>query len=77
MTNEKQVANIILAEIVDAIQEAVDACPQGMPSGHLYARLMPYMGIDTYNQIIAAMVKAGRITNHGHLLETTKKGEGA
>jgi len=75
MTNAN--VNSVLAEIVDVIQEAIDASPHGIPSGHLYAMLMSHMTIDTYTQIIGAMVKAGRITNHGHLLETTKKGGGA
>jgi len=73
MTDElaKNKAHAALLEIVNIIQEAIDASPSGIPSGHLYARLMPYMTIDTYTQIISALVKAGRITNNGHLLEST------
>lgn len=56
-----------------AILETVVACGS-VPSGHLYARLMGIVSLDTYNAIISALVKAEMITNRGHLLEPTDKG---
>lgn len=65
---DKQLAAIrqMASAILEAITAAGDA---GIPSGHLYAMLMNNMGLDTYQQFIGAMVKHGKITNHGHLLK--------
>jgi len=41
-----------------------------VPSGHLYARLMEYMSIETYEKLIGILVEAGKIKRHpSHLLE--------
>lgn len=53
-----------------AILEAITAAGDyGIPSGHLYANLMGIMSIDTYNYFINYLVRAGKITDKGHLLK--------
>lgn len=65
----KQEAAFALISIVsDAIEELGQ-----VPSGHLYARLMEYMGIDMYNQIIDILTKVGRIKVENHLITWVKK----
>jgi hypothetical protein len=44
------------------------AGPEGLPSGHLYAQLMGYMSLSTYQNLIDVMVKAGGITLKNHVL---------
>lgn len=71
MTTTQKAVNAYIAIaglMLEAIQEAgVD----GIPSGHLYAIVMQYMNLDQYNMIINSLVKAGKITNKGHLLKAT------
>lgn len=56
--------------MANAILEAITAAGSaGVPSGHLYAMLMGRMSLDTYNKFIDALTRAGKITNHGHLLK--------
>ena len=62
-----------LIAFVEAIQQAVDASPQGIPPGHLYACLMQHISLDTYNQIIGAMIKAGRIKQSNFLLTSARQ----
>ena len=58
--------------VLDAIQEIVTgAGSQGIPSGHLYAMLMGYMDLDTYQNVIALMVRAGGVTLQNHVLRAT------
>jgi hypothetical protein len=58
--------------VLDAVQEIVEkAGPQGIPSGHLYAMLMGYMDLDTYQTMIGVMVKAGGVTLKDHVLRAT------
>ena len=59
----KEIASIVL----DTIEESGD---QGIPSGHLYAMLTGFVGIDTYQQIISIFVATGKIENKNHLLRT-------
>jgi hypothetical protein len=41
-----------------------------VPSGHLYARLMDYMSLETYQKLIEILVQAGMVRQHpSHLLE--------
>ncbi len=41
-----------------------------IPSGHLYARLMGYMSLETYEALIGILIEAGKIRRHrNHLLE--------
>ena len=59
--------------VLDAIQEIITAAgPQGVPSGHLYAMLMGYMDLNTYQTMIDLMVKAGGITLTNHVIRSTK-----
>ena len=52
--------------LIDAILDAVAAAgPMGAPGGHLYAALMGHMGISTFNAIMSAMVRAGKLTKRG------------
>jgi hypothetical protein len=54
-----------LNAIVDAVKESGK---QGLPSDHLYALVMAHMSLDTYQQVIAALVKAGKIDQRGQVL---------
>ena len=58
-----------LKPVFDTVQEIVtDAGSQGIPSGHLYAMLMTYMDLQTYQTMIGLMVKAGGVTLQNHVL---------
>jgi len=68
---QKQAVVLVLGTIVEAIREAGAA---GVPSGHLYAMLMPLgLSLDTYQTIIGAMVKSGQVTDNGHLLKIVQR----
>lgn len=49
-----QLTRTELGGAIDMIKAVADAIKelQSVPSGHLYARLMAYMDIQTYNKII-------------------------
>jgi hypothetical protein len=49
--------------IADAIREL-----GSVPSGHLYARLMGYMDIEAYTEVIQALKRAGVVSERDHLL---------
>jgi hypothetical protein len=56
-------------DVVLAVADCVRALGT-VPSGHLYARLMGSLGIDTYQSVIATLVRAGLVREHpSHLLE--------
>lgn len=57
----------VLVQTTNVVGEAIKELGE-VPSGLLYARLMVYMDINTYNTIIGLLEKAGKITNKGHLL---------
>lgn len=41
-----------------------------VPSGHLYARVMGYMSLETYEALIGILVDAGKVRRHpSYLLE--------
>jgi len=41
-----------------------------VPSGHLYARLMGHMSLETYEAVIGLLVEAGKVRRRSnHLLE--------
>lgn len=55
--------------VMDAIVDTVKEAPDGAPEGAVYAALMHFgCSLDTYNSIIAALVKAGKLRKSGHLL---------
>lgn len=46
-----------------------------VPSGDLYARVMGYMSLETYEALIGILVDAGKVRRHpSHLLEWTGPG---
>lgn len=63
---ESELLTEMLVAIGRAVKEAGDA---GIPSGHVYARLMGLLSLDQYNQILSLMVRAGVIENENHLLK--------
>lgn len=54
-------------EIVMAVGDAIKELGE-VPSGHLYARLMGRMNLDTYNRIIGTLKGAGLVSEENHLL---------
>lgn len=63
MTNQEKAALQVVLAVGSAIKEL-----GSVPSGHLYARLMGQMSLETYTKIINILVKTGAVTNEGHLL---------
>lgn len=55
----------ILAETIKSMGE--------VPSGTLYANVMQYMTLDTYNFLIKQIEAAGLISSDGHLLRWVNK----
>lgn len=56
-------------DVVNAIHDIIVAAGvQGIPSGHLYAMLMNYMALDTYQNVIALMMKTCGVTLKNHVL---------
>lgn len=47
----------------------------GVPNGHLYSQLMGAMDFEHYTSLIELMKSSGLITETGHLLQSTPKGE--
>lgn len=65
------VAKIALETMLEAIAAAGE---EGIPSGHLYAMLMPYgMKLDTYQTLLGMLKKAGRVKEINHVLTVVKK----
>lgn len=71
MTQEK--AALVIRQIADAIvQTAKEAGPMGIPGGHVYAALMTYgLRLDQYEQIMAALVQAGKLRREGECYHAT------
>ena len=65
MTRDQAVAALHL--IVKAVEDTVnEAGPLGAPAGVMYAAFTARgMSLDTFNQVTAAMVSAGRIARRG------------
>ncbi len=55
------------------IESAIAAGDRGLISGHLYAVLMGKLSLDQYQQVMAGMVKAGMLTESGHVYHATDK----
>lgn len=55
----KQLANALAGIIVEAVTEACKDGGMGLPEGHLYAFLSPYLTLDQFNGIISSMVVKG------------------
>lgn len=54
-------------QVMVAVGEAIKELGS-VPSGHLYARLMSHMTLETYNKIIGVLVKTGAVKEENHLL---------
>lgn len=61
--DEIRMATEIVFLIRDAIRDV-----GSIPSGHLYAQLMPYMSLGLYMQIIKLLKDSGVIREENHLL---------
>lgn len=58
-----------VAGAVLAIAECIRSLGS-VPSGHLYARLMGHMSLETYEGVIGLLIEAGKVKRHSnHLLE--------
>lgn len=63
--------------LVEAANALYDCIPEGefptggIPSGHLYARLMGNCSLDTYNLLIATLQEAGKIQVMAHYITRT------
>ena len=64
---------VMLKLLCDAIVEAVEvAGDHGAPGGVLYAALMGHMSLSTFEGLMAALVKAGKLTRRGQLYFVVK-----
>lgn len=63
MTNQEKAALQVVLAVGEAIKDL-----GSVPSGHLYARLMGHMSLETYNKVIALLVKTGAVKEESHLL---------
>lgn len=52
-------------QVVVAVGEAIKAFGK-VPSGELYANLMGRMSLETYNKVIALLVKTGAVKVENH-----------
>ena len=63
-TKEQMVAAVMIVKAVgDAIRDLGN-----VPSGHLYSELSGRMDINTYERIIATLVRTGLVRKSGHVL---------
>ena len=56
-----------VVETVLAVAEAIKSLGS-VPSGHLYARLMGHMNLESYTKVIELLKNAGLVKESGHLL---------
>lgn len=63
MTTQLQAALQMAAAVAEAIREL-----GSVPNGHLYARLMGKLSLESYNSIIQTLVKAKLVENKNDLL---------
>jgi hypothetical protein len=68
---DKTAALKIAVAVAEAIRELGE-----VPSGHLYARLMDQMSLDTYNAIIGALKGAGLVKEQNYLLSWSGPAKG-
>jgi hypothetical protein len=61
-------------ELIKLAYEAVASCGKaGMPSGHLYALMMPaFSDVHQYESMVALMVRTQLLTKTGHVLVAAK-----
>ena len=68
---ETDAALQIIRVVADAIREITINNSNGLggvPSGHLYARLMPTFTLAQYESVIGVLKRAGLVTDKNHLL---------
>lgn len=66
----QQALNLAVSVIIDTIK---DAGPLGAPSGPMYAALSAHgMTLNTYNSIIDALTRVGKIRQENHVLYLVK-----
>ena len=63
MTAQEKAAVAVVVAIGETIKDL-----GSVPSGHLYAQLMGRMSLETYNKVIALLVKTGAVKEENHLL---------
>ena len=56
-----------LKAICDAIVEAVQSSPDGVPGGHLYAGLIGVINLHQFEGIMEALVSIGKVRKQGQL----------
>lgn len=57
-----------IALLAEALGEAIQTVPAGIPSGHLYAAVMGSISLDLYNAAIADLVRRKLVRNSNYLL---------
>ena len=63
MTDKERAIKVLRMTVAAILDAAEHAGPMGAPSGHVYAAMMQFgMTLDMYQQIIAGLVDAGKIT---------------
>lgn len=71
-TKEQTLAALnIITSVADCIREITISNENGLggvPSGHLYTRLMEHMNLETYNRIIGMLKQAKVVEERSHLL---------
>ena len=63
MTDQEKAALQVILAVGSAIKEL-----GSVPSGHLYARLMGRMSLETYNKILGILKRTGAVKEENHLL---------
>lgn len=70
-----------IRKALDAVIAMIDmvlvASENGVPNGHLYARMMGVCSFDQYMQLIAKVKKMGFIEESGNFLTLTESGRKA
>lgn len=59
-----------LTDIVLTITETIRQLGT-VPEGHLYARVMSYMSLETFNGVLGIIERAGLISRRAHLITWT------
>lgn len=72
--NREQMKTEDLKNLAKLIALAVyDSGTHGIPSGHLYARLMNIIPLEMYEKLIGHMIDKGLLTKENHLLKPGPK----
>lgn len=67
--NAVDVIKAVCGAVIEAVEVAGD---HGAPGGVLYAALMGHMSLSTFEGLMAALVKAGKLTKRGQLYFVVK-----